>query len=584
MNMVEAQGLLNTGYTKIFEDMSDGKVRHNIEAKGWFQLNRHEDDDGTNIPCTVLPDEVKQIASENNIDLLKYNNISIIANCSSYFTIGGRANLNPFDWLGIGKKQSYVKMAVKPELLKLESHPFVPGWANFVPILIHERGHNFGLLHSNALDCGSNQYLQGCEHIEYGNEFDKMGASDGAFVFNADQQRKAGWKSETKDFIHIKENGTFWIDRLTTEKNNRKIGAYIYPTGSDKKAFMVEYRQAHKYDNNLSSWIFRNVDKGIHLYSYMSSSSSDKSPYLGNYPRYIDSSPTELPYHQDTAYSSLVGEFFDPIYGIGITMDRVIGTKAQFSVYYDPDRQICFKTGLSDWTERPFITRYSLVTEKPAELEKVDVYMGGNPNPVPTPSPRPGYKMPSFKKRAIRSESKKLSKTNRGRNPSSTKVALGQLRNRKEFHGSHVVLIPGDKFSLNFISKIGDHLMCPRNNLLFKWLNSGPLVEWLAQERPSSGGSSVFEPDSNDDGDRGDKPWDGYDIKYNTFKRTKNYDGEYELQKLIVPESALGMDYKMQIETSDRDTGEKILNQITIHVRSRHDAVIPIELEPIKYK
>jgi hypothetical protein len=71
---------------------------------------------------------------------------------------------------------------------------------------------------------------------------------------------------------------------------------------------------------------------------------------------------------------------------------------------------------------------------------------------------------------------------------------------------------------------------------------------------------------------------------YNPNKYTQNYDGEHELDQMKVPSSALGSDITMNLVSEDRVTGEKIYNKIILHIRSHHNAVIPIELAPIDYK
>jgi hypothetical protein len=559
MDMDRAQLLLNTGFKKIFEEMTDGRVKHEVVASGWHHINRDEDDGTTTLDCTLNPEEIREIAQQKSIDLTYYDNITTIANCSTYFTIGGRANLTAYDFLNIGKKQTFIKMSAKPILLAEETHNHVDGWVNFVPILVHERGHNFKLGHSNAIDCPNTTYLQDCVYIAYGNEYDKMGASDGSFVFNADQQRKAGWKNEQSEFHHVTENSTFYLNRLTEEnKLNRKIGAYIYDPISGKKIFMLEYRQPHRYDNNLASWIFRRVKNGIHLYTFISSSSAERSPTLNTTPRYMDSTPTELPYHQDTAYDTLTGEYFDPIYGVGVNMNFVSSTRSNVSVYFDSDRQVCFKTKLKDWTEKPFINRYSLITE----------YIN---NEVLQPSINGGD---GGGGKLIKSRERARTTRSRRRRPSSVRVAGATLRNKKSIKSRHVVLVPGDNFTLNYTSKLGDHVMCPRTNLAFKWTNSAAIEDWMIIE-------------TNDDGRPGGIDTGGGGLgypSYNPNKYTQNYDGEHELDQMKVPSSALGSDITMNLVSEDRVTGEKIYNKIILHIRSHHNAVIPIELAPIDYK
>lgn len=563
LNMQEAEEIANGAFKRFFNTISEGRIRHDITVSGWHHIGRDEQDGSTTIDCYVTNQEVKDAAASANLDLTEYTNITMISNCSSYFTIGGRATINPYDWLGIGKKSTYIKMSSKPEILKKGEHPFVPGWTSFTGILVHERGHNFKLLHSNALDCDDRKYLQGCEHIEYGNRFDRMGGPDGSYIFNADQQRKAGWKNENTDFIHIKETGEYTIDRLTTSGKNKKIGAYIYSPDGTRKAMMVEYRQPDGFDNNLSNWVFRNVWKGVHLYSTMGPSSADKSPRVSGQFRYIDSNPTSLDWHQDTAYESLDGEFFEPAHGIRITTTGIYGTKAHIYVEYDNQNQVCFKKELKDKIKRPFVTRYFPIGSLPAEPAVLEMQV--KPKPI---APKP------IRRRAIRS-----------RRPSSvSKVNINNLRNSKDLKSAHIVLIPGDDFKIKYESLLADHLMCPRSSLRIEWLNGEDFFSWKKPTPIKPGGG--FEPvpggSSGGGGGKTIPPYGGGTTdtpSFNLQHNLENYDRVYSyIPELKVPEGTLGKNYLLRFKVNDTKTGESLNKNLYIHIRSSHDAIVPIEL------
>ena len=59
-------------------------------------------------------------------------------------------------------------------------------------VLSHEMGHNFGLYHSHALDCGTAVLGTNCSVFEYGDRMDTMGNTS-AGHFNAFQRERLGW-------------------------------------------------------------------------------------------------------------------------------------------------------------------------------------------------------------------------------------------------------------------------------------------------------------------------------------------------------------------------------------------------------
>jgi hypothetical protein len=548
INMQQALEVANTGYKNIFNDMTDFKVRHEIDVSGWHHLARGENDYQTFGTCQVTNQEIKDAIVDDGLDVMEYDNISIITNCSSYGTIGGFATLSAWDWLGVGRKSTYVKMASHPTRLTPYVHNSVPGWTSFASILVHERGHNFGLMHSNALDCGANPHLHDCVHIEYGNKFDRMGGPDGAFTFNADQHRRAGWRKD-HEFHHITESGTYFIDRLTeSNPNNRKVGAYIYRPGTNQKLFMIEYRQAHKGDMVLGDWLFRNVPNGVHLYSTVNPSSIDRSPTIGTMMRYIDAKPTELDWHNDTAYESMDTSYFDPITGATIYMDAVIVTKAKVTVHFDPEKQVCFKTELAKKIARPFITRYFPIGSLPAD-DVVEPVRGRQ----------------STKKQIVNF------------------VTKPTPRNSKDIKSVHVVLVPGDDFKVRLETFIGDNILCPRSNLELTWLNAEEYFTWVKPTPPKPpGGGVIPDPGAGFDGSAGKTT--PILQSFNNKRTFQNYNEVLPgYPEMTVPQGTLNTDYVFNFKALDKDTGEEINFKVNIYIRKTHNTLIQMKAESVRF-
>ena len=60
-------------------------------------------------------------------------------------------------------------------------------------IVAHELGHNFGLPHSQALDCGTVMWAPTCTGRAYGDPFSTLGWASNGGHFNTPEQQAFGW-------------------------------------------------------------------------------------------------------------------------------------------------------------------------------------------------------------------------------------------------------------------------------------------------------------------------------------------------------------------------------------------------------
>jgi len=116
----------------------------------------------------------------------------------------------------------------------------------------HELGHNFGLYHSHALECGSVAVGGSCSTIEYGDVFDVMGGGNGPTHFNAVQKDLLGWLDygASPPVTDVVASGSYTIESLETPGTNPKalriktaLGDWLY----------VEYRRPVGFDSYIST-------------------------------------------------------------------------------------------------------------------------------------------------------------------------------------------------------------------------------------------------------------------------------------------------------------------------------------------
>jgi len=119
-------------------------------------------------------------------------------------------------------------------------------------VAAHELGHNFGLYHSHALECGAVTMGGSCSSIDYGDAFDVMGSGAGPTHFNAVQKDLLGWLDfgASPPVTEVVASGAYTIEAFETSGTSPKalriktaVGDWLY----------VEYRRAVGFDSYLSS-------------------------------------------------------------------------------------------------------------------------------------------------------------------------------------------------------------------------------------------------------------------------------------------------------------------------------------------
>ena len=176
----------------------------------------------------------------------------------------------------------------------------------------HELGHNFGLQHSRALDCGPAVIGGTCTSVEYGDVFDIMGGGASAHI-NLYQKERLGWANATgaPPIQTVSASGDYWIDAYETATANvkgLKILRSTDPATGQRTYFYVEHRAPIGFDSYMSGSAY-NVVNGV-------------SVHLGSEGYGIDNYLLDMTPATDSWYDPAVvtgTSFTDPQTGVTLT-------------------------------------------------------------------------------------------------------------------------------------------------------------------------------------------------------------------------------------------------------------------------
>ena len=203
-------------------------------------------------------------------------------------------------------------------------------------VLAHELGHNLGLYHAHALECGTSTLGESCNTITYGDTLDVMGSAGTVAHFNAFQKTRLGWLESY--ITSVDTAGSYRLEPYATapgtEAKALKIRKGTDPSTGDETWYYVEYRQATGFDSFIADpddlMDSNNVLNGVVIHSTMPVGFGQTSALLDMTP---DSSTF---YDWEDPALTVAESFSDTEAGITITTDWTDSSGAQVNVSFGP--------------------------------------------------------------------------------------------------------------------------------------------------------------------------------------------------------------------------------------------------------
>ena len=198
-------------------------------------------------------------------------------------------------------------------------------------VLSHELGHNLGLYHARALDCGTSVLGSDCTVFEYGDRFDTMGNVT-AGHYHAFHKDLLGWfaAAGAPSVTEVGTDGVYTLEPLEMAGTGPAALAILKAPASADAAetwYYVEYRRPLGFDAFLAT--YENVTNGVVVHTGAPSNSN--SSYL------LDMTPgSGLQNWSDWSDPALgVGmSFHDPDAGLTITTLSAGDTMAEVLVSF----------------------------------------------------------------------------------------------------------------------------------------------------------------------------------------------------------------------------------------------------------
>lgn len=202
------------------------------DVYGWFTLPMSK----TVCSLSTAGDAADQAATQAGVNVSAYSRIIYVFTKTA-------CNVSGMGQVGAMPSRAYIN-GVATDL------------SSTAETIAHELGHNFGLNHSHALDCGDVALGTSCTSIEYGDTYDTLGNPDFGH-FNAFQKERLGWMSLAGSPLlrQVGSDGAFSIGAYEASgaaPRVLKIPRGVDPLSGRPTWLYVEYRQALGFDSFLT--------------------------------------------------------------------------------------------------------------------------------------------------------------------------------------------------------------------------------------------------------------------------------------------------------------------------------------------
>ena len=192
----------------------------------------------------------------------------------------------------------------------------------------HELGHNLGLYHARAMDCGDTTLGSSCTTQEYGDTLDIMGYSGTVGHFNGFAKERLGWLG-SGNLVNVASGGSFSLKPTSASSSAAKVLkiAKGVDANGQPSYYYVEFRQPQGFDAQISNRgviDVNNIFNGVTV--------RQASPSNGNSVALLDLTPGST--FVDMKDAALIGgrSFSDPAAGVTLTTEWTNSSEALVSV------------------------------------------------------------------------------------------------------------------------------------------------------------------------------------------------------------------------------------------------------------